>query len=245
MHLFGPRPPRRADRSVGGTLPVRALRYCEPVTSASSFGWHIFLPRRFRLRWDGHEIFWQFPDEEWQPLRSIHYPGFPEIYDAHAPEHAKGYAPAFLSAGIQPGYVQVWPGSMMTTAPGWSTLVRPVANLARPSGYELFEGIIETDTWLGPLFTNIRLTRTDMPIEFDDDIPFMQIQPLKRGHYDEKFLSKFVVEDTLDSLKSDDWVRFTQTVVSPNKSPDRRMGEYASRVRKGGSGADGGTPTSS
>lgn len=167
--------PRRADRSVGGTLPVRALRYCEPVASASTFGWHVFLPRRFRLLWDGHEIFWQLPDmQDWQPLRQIHYPDFPEVFDAAAPSEAKGYAPPFLTAGIQPGYVQVWPGCLASTAPGWSLLVRPVANLARPSGYELFEGIIETDTWFGPLFTNIRLTRAGMPIEFDDDMPFMR-----------------------------------------------------------------------
>lgn len=233
IQLFGPRPPRRADRSVGGTLPVRALRYCEPVTSASTFGWHIFLPQRFRLRWDGHEIFWQFPEmDHWEPLRSIHFPGFPETFDAAAPEHAKGFAPPFLSAGIQPGFVQVWPGSMLSTAPGWSSLVRPVANLARPSGYELFEGIVETDTWFGPLFTNIRLTRTDMAIEFDDDIPFMQVQPLKRGQYDEKFLSRFSVGQDLAALSGEDWVRYQRTVVGPNQDPNRRMGQYAADVRK-------------
>ena len=32
------RPPMRADRSAGGTLPTRAFRYCEPVATASAFG---------------------------------------------------------------------------------------------------------------------------------------------------------------------------------------------------------------
>jgi len=36
--------PRRADKSVGGVIPARALRYCEAITSASAFGWYVFLP---------------------------------------------------------------------------------------------------------------------------------------------------------------------------------------------------------
>src|SRR5215471_2447388 len=39
-----PRPPQRADRAVGGVIPARALRYCEAITSASAFGWYVFLP---------------------------------------------------------------------------------------------------------------------------------------------------------------------------------------------------------
>ena len=231
----GGRPPRRADRSVGGTLPVRALRYCEPVAAASQFGWHIFLPRRFRLMWDGHEIYWQTEaSPEWAPLRSVGYPDLDEAFDRLAPDAAKGYAPPFLTAGVQPGYVQVWPGSLVSTAPGWSLLVRPVANLARPSGYELFEGIIETDTWLGPLFTNIRLTRTDMPIDFDHEVPFMQLQPLKRGHYDEKLLSSFTVESGHEALGASEWARYTRTVVDPNTAEHRRQGAYAAEVRKRG-----------
>lgn len=170
---------------------------------------------------------------EWQPLRSIHYPDFPEVFDTVAPEATKGYAPPFLTAGVQPGYVQVWPGCMASTAPGWSLLVRPVANLARPSGYELFEGIIETDSWFGPLFTNIRLTRAGMPVDFDDDVPFMQVQPLRRGLYDEKLLANFEVQSELASLSEAEWARYMATIVKPNASKDRRLGAYAAAVRKG------------
>lgn len=231
----GGRAPRRADRSVGGTLPVRALRYCEPVATASALGWHVFLARRFRLKWDGSEVFWQVEGmDEFEPLRSVHYPGFAEHFDAVAPDAAKGYAPPFLSASIQPGVVQVWPGSLAQTRPGWSVLVRPVANLARPSGYELFEGVIETDSWFGPLFTNLRLTRTDYAVEFDDDVPFLQVQPLRQGTYDDRFMADHQVEDSLAAFTDDDWRRYGDTVVRPSANPDRRHGEYAGRVRKAG-----------
>jgi hypothetical protein len=229
----GRRLPRRADRSVGGTLPVRALRYCEPVSAASAFGWHVFLPRRFQLLWDGHEVFWRMEGvAEFQPLRSVHYPDFEAAFDAVAPEPIRGFAPAFLSASIQPGTVQVWPGALATTAPGWSLLVRPVANLPRPSGYELYEGIIETDHWLGPLFTNVRLTRTGVPVDFDDDVPFMQVQPLRKGDYDETRLDDFTVAADASGLSAEDWQCYAETVVKPNTAEDRRRGAYAARVRK-------------
>ena len=229
----GGRLPRRADRSVGGTLPVRALRFCEPVSSASAFGWYVFLPRRFQLLWDGTAISWRTVDmDEFLPLRSVHYPDFVDTFDEAAPEAIRGFAPAFLTASIQAGTVQVWPGSMVRTAPGWSLLVRPVANLPRPSGYEHYEGIIETDEWLGPLFTNLRLTRTGTPIEFDDEVPFMQVQPVRKIDYDERALDRFEVASDISGLTPDDWDCYSRSIVQPNSDEDRRRGTYAARVRK-------------
>ena len=40
----GCRLPQRADRSAAGTMPTRAFRYCEALTSASAFGWYLFPP---------------------------------------------------------------------------------------------------------------------------------------------------------------------------------------------------------
>jgi len=45
--------PQRADRSAGGSIPTRGFRYCEPVTTASAFGWYVFPPMSFSLMWDG------------------------------------------------------------------------------------------------------------------------------------------------------------------------------------------------
>jgi hypothetical protein len=50
------RPPQKADRSVGGTIPTRAFRYCEAMTSASGFGRYVFLPINFKVMWDGQDI---------------------------------------------------------------------------------------------------------------------------------------------------------------------------------------------
>src|SRR5437879_3871430 len=45
--------PQRADRSAGGSIPTRGFRYCEPVTTASGFGWYVFPPMSFSVVWDG------------------------------------------------------------------------------------------------------------------------------------------------------------------------------------------------
>ena len=41
--------PTRADRTADGTLPINAVRYCEPIASASGFGWYLYPPLNFSL----------------------------------------------------------------------------------------------------------------------------------------------------------------------------------------------------
>ena len=120
-------------------------------------------------------------------LRS--FPDFSQTFDDAAPAALRGCAPPFLTALPEPGMVQIWTGLMASTAPGWSMLVRPPANLASPGGYSLYEGIVETDCWFGPLFTNLRLTRTHKPVHLRADFPLLQVQPLPREAYAEQTLN--------------------------------------------------------
>jgi hypothetical protein len=228
-------PPRRADKAVGGVIPARALRYCEAITSASAFGWYVFLPLNFKVVWDGNDMLWTYPGvDEWLPLTrdAVQYPGLSQQFDDHAPAEARGFCPPFLSPSIQPGQLQIWTGCIAKTAPGWSLLVRGVANLSHSQTYQTLEGIIETDNWFGPLFDNIRIFKTDVPIEFRSDVPFLQVQPVHKEHYADKFLQNFAVK-TLDQLSPENWDAFHRTVVVPNTTPDRKHGQYAVAVRKG------------
>ena len=109
-------PPRRADKSVGGVIPARALRYCEAITSASAFGWYVFLPMNFKVVWDGHDMLWTYPGvDEWLPLTrdAVQYPGFREHFDRHAPEDVRGFSPPFLSPSIQPGRCRSGPAASL------------------------------------------------------------------------------------------------------------------------------------
>jgi hypothetical protein len=179
------RAPIRADRSALGMLPVRAVRYCEAVTSATAFGWWLFPPIGLELLWDGSAIFWRCDQEPgWMPLQpSAQIPHYAAEFDEAAPGALKGFSPPFLTALPEPGTLQMWTGLFARTLPDWHLLLRAPANLPPTGGISQFEGIVETDRWFGPLFTNMRFTRSHMPIRLRPDYPLVQAQPVRRDCY--------------------------------------------------------------
>jgi uncharacterized protein DUF6065 len=229
------RDPQRADRSAAGAIPLRAYRHCEAMTSASAFGWYIFPPMTFSLMWDGRlEVLWTYEGADgWFPLKRAQFPDFAKQFDEVAPPDVRGYSPPFLgtSTDTEPGLIQIWSGLVARTAPDWSLLIRPPANIPRSLGYECWEGIIETDRWFGPLFVNLRLTRTHAPIEFDADMPLLQVQPVHRDTYG-KALDNFDYVANLESMTAVDWADFRKTMVRPKHGPLRHLGEYAASSRK-------------
>ena len=225
--------PQRADRAAAGTLPTRAFRYCEPVVTASAFGFYLFPPMDFDLMWDGHEVVWQFPGSGgWLPLKTAQFPDYAAAFDQAVPPEIRGFSPPFVGALQEPGLVQLWSGIIARTAPGWSLLVRPPANLPLQGAYELYEGVIETDRWFGPLITNMRLTKTDTPISFRADFPVLQVQPLPRIALEEKGQNDYELVPGLDQLRPEDWDDFYDTVVRPNVAEQRPRGEYAAAARR-------------
>src|ERR1043166_1037584 len=141
------RPPERADRSAAVTMPTRAFRYCEALTSASAFGWYVFPPTSFSLIWDGgSDVIWTYHGADaWYPLKAAQFPNFARHFDDVAPPAFRGFSPPFLSAFKEPGVVQIWTGLFARTAPDWSLLVRAPVNLAHSQDYDHYEGIVETD----------------------------------------------------------------------------------------------------
>jgi len=227
------RMPQRADNSAAGSIPTRAFRFCEAIRLACAFGWYVFPPIRVSFTWDGGtEIKWAYEGaDDWLPLRSAQFPNFAQQFDEAAPDEIKGFSPPFVSALQEPGLVQIWSGIVARTAPGWSLLVRSPANLPRNLAYEVYEGIIETDRWFGPLFTNIRLTRTNTAIEINPELPFLQVQPVNRALYGNA-LENFEVVNDLAHLRPEEWQAFHDTVVRPNVDPHRRQGQYAVDTRR-------------
>src|SRR6516165_5179070 len=130
--------------------------------------------------------------QEWLPLTrdAVQYPHFSEQFNEIAPVNVRGFSPPFLTLSIQPGGLQVWTGCVAKSAPGWSLLVRGVANLPSAS-YQMFEGLIETDS----------------PVEFRSDVPFLQVQPVHKDIYADKFLQNFTVKN-LDQLSRENWDAF-------------------------------------
>jgi len=235
FHRFIPtaRLPTRADRSAAGSLPTRAFRFCEAVVTAAAFGYYLFPPIDFSLMWDGTRVQWTWAGEDnWYPLHSAQFPDFSAHFDQVAPEHIRGFAPPFLSALTEPGIVQVWSGMVARTRPGWSLLVRGPVNIPRTQHYEVFEGIIETDRWFGPVFNNFRITKTDTPIEFRTDMPFLQVIPVPRDVYAEATLRDYELVPELSQLTEADWRDYHHTVVRPNVQEQRPRGQYAVAARR-------------
>ena len=227
------RMPQRADKSAGGSLPTRAFRYCEPATSASAYGYYVFPPIGFSLLWDGHDVQWTFEGSgEWMPLKAAQFPGFREQFDAAAPEGIKGYSPPFLAKLQETDIILLWTGLVARTAPGWSLHVRPPANFPRNGGFEPYEGIIETDKWFGPLVVNIKLTKTDVPIDFRVEDPLLQVQPIPRYVYEDATLNNYELVPQMNQLTPEDWDDFYDTVVRPHKQDHRQRGHYAAEARK-------------
>ena len=225
--------PQRADRSAGGMLPTRAFRYCDPVTTASAFGWWIFPPTAFSLGFDGTNVTWTYPDAgQWHPLGATQFPDFAAYFDEHAPPHLKGFSPPFMTAFPEPGLVQIWSGLIARTKPGWSLLVRPVPNFARSQCYELFEGIVEADSWFGPLFINLRLKKTGVPIQFPAGMPLFHVQPVERKVYESRLLDEFAVINAIDEWSPADWDDYRETVVAPNLMTDKPPGQHAAKLRR-------------
>lgn len=222
--------PRRADKSAAGTLPTRAHRYCEPVRLASALGYYVFLPMTFQIEWDGgQEAVWSYDEGvTWYPLVSAAYPDSMAAWDAAAPDFAKGYCPPFVSLTQDANILQIWTGWFARTAPGYSLLIRSPANLTPSIGYHTLEGIIETDRWFGPLFTNVRMMRSEAPIRFDGTWPFLQVQPIHRDAYDDRHLDNVAVEDAIAPHL---WVEYEKTLIRPVMHEHER-GHYAKVVRR-------------
>jgi hypothetical protein len=225
--------PQRADRAAGGTLPTRAYRFCEAVTTAAAFGWHVFSPLSFQLLWDGTDIHWTSPElDDWQLLRAAALPGLLPGFNDAAPAALADCAPPFLTALPEPGHVQVWTGLFARTAPGWSLHVRAPANFPLPGGHVAYEGIVETDRWFGPLFANFRLTRTGAPIVFDPELPLLQVQPVPRTVLDEATQNATELLAGPEDLTAEDWQDYERSVVRPALDPARRPGAYAAAARR-------------
>ncbi len=234
----GCRAPMRADPSVIGTVPSRAFQYCEALRAASSFGWYVFAPIDFTLQWDGSEVIWTYRGASaWYPLQSAQFPGYAAQFDRDAPRRLRGMSPPFLTYVRELSLIQLWTGLFIETAENWSALVRPPANLPRHQGYELYEGIIETDRWFGPVFTNLRLLRTDAPIHFSTETPLLQVQPLHRMNYADERAGRSAFYGEAADFPPEAWSRYEQTIVKPNRNPARGVAEYAVAVRKRRKGA--------
>lgn len=224
---------RRAEKSAAGTLPAAAFQYCEAIRTASSFGWYVYPPKDISLVFDGREVFYH-EDDQWFPLKATNFEeDFRSYWRSCAPDELGELDPPFMSELFVPGNIQIWSGYFVSTAPGWSLLVRQPANYGARSSFNIYEGIVETDRFRPwPLFINISLLSTDREIYISKDRPLFQMQPIPQiaysseAHQLEQYDSLSAHSNTLD------WEGVSQTVRNTTNKDARHPGRYSVETRK-------------
>jgi hypothetical protein len=93
------------------------------------------------------------------------------------------------------------------------------------------EGIVETDWWFGPIFSNIRITKTNTPIIFRRANPLFQVQPVWREAYSEDTLKSMNVTAGLADLSEADWRDYRRAVLPADGSREQ-IGRYATEARR-------------
>jgi hypothetical protein len=231
--------PMRADKAALGAIPASAHQYCEPVRVASGLGWYIFPPIDIRLKFNGSDVFRE-TDGGWEPLGVAYLPGMDEYWDQHCPPALKGHAPYYLSAvqGSR-GIVQIWSGLLIGSKRGWSVNVRPLVNYPQSQLHACFEGIIETDRFKPcPLFVNLQLLATNIPIDFPHSRPLFQVQAISRQTYSaegqsaENIIGLAPPSQEMTGFSQKDWGAYRKTIRTDAPEDDHRAGQYASSVRK-------------
>jgi Family of unknown function (DUF6065) len=189
--LFNPNtpPPEPASPTVRGILPARGVQMCPPVTEGSGFGWYVYPPLDFALRWDGQTMeFARLADNEpagWQSLAGG--------YDLWLEEDQ-----------------EVLLGLIARTPEGWSLLMRDVPNWPKARDHQILEGVIDTAWYGGPIPIMVRMLETGRVVRFYRTIPMAVAQLLLRIAIEASQKSPAEPVSGIQNFPDDVWQRFVE-----------------------------------
>ena len=226
--------PAPADPALDGSISTRAFKFCEPFTAANGCGWYLFPPFDFDLKWDGHTCLWRrtVTGADWKLLHTEVPEEFSRSLQTLATQMGSkhyGNLP-FMSHTPEYGIIQMWSGLIVKTKAGWSSLVRPLVNYPHEAAIEVFDGIIETDWWMGPLFTVFRVTKSDVVIEFRRNKPYAHLQVIKKEAYARSTMTNYGSYAGVTQWPQDASREFIQTLSG--FSQRHKPGNYKRSVRE-------------
>lgn len=227
----------RADRSALGTLPAAAFQFCEPVRTATGAGWYIFPPRDATLIWDGFTVQVETGGKCSALVEETLGEAFQTTWDSIAPEKLRGKSLPWISSLSVQGFVQIWSGYFIRAKPGYGIWIRHLANFKSNPAYSVIEGFVEVDTYAPcPLFCNLQINKTDVPILIKRDFPLFQVMPIGHEIFDSEIGS---VSDIFRGGESQDdkessWTHFDWGGLSTTTRfmDERRPGMYGANVRR-------------
>lgn len=227
--LFADGPlPAPAGALLRDLLPSKAVKRCPRVTAASSFGWVLFPPASFAVRWIRERLEFTLIDHdgvlgEWRVVDADHpgrHPGT-ERTPAEVPSHRQAELAACLGDvggplvdpnPADPREFQVFTGVMARTAPGWSTLVRPVPNLPEPADtHDVVYGVVETAWYGNGLPVMVRLRHREEVVRFTSSFPLAVVQPVPTAAFAPDNLREESSEPGIGNWPDDEWEHFVST----------------------------------
>jgi hypothetical protein len=190
-HYEGAPLPQPASNDAMGTLPVRAAQFCLPLKAASGFGFYLYPPFDFAVRWDGTRSSFTWLDEDGEPERwrsmennALFYHPTAAAALASVPAERAGVlgevmdpeGHSFINADPRsPNTMEITTGLVVRTQPGWGSAIRSVANWASPRPYMVLDGVIETDWYRTDIPITIRLPQPG-EVRFSRSLPMAQLQ---------------------------------------------------------------------
>ncbi|MEL6643205.1 MAG: DUF6065 family protein [Pseudomonadota bacterium] len=153
-----------------------------------------------------------------------------EAFEASCPENLKGHCPPLVGAA-EGGMLQIVTGLVVTTAPDWGVLLRRPPNIPQKNHLEYFEGFVETGSWFGPLFINVKPVKTDVEVRFDAEWPLGFVQPIPTAATKPDVFKDASFVEALQDFTQSEWDAFGDTVLN-RLGTDREVAKYAKSVRK-------------
>jgi Family of unknown function (DUF6065) len=246
IYTFFPdaRPPEPASSSVNGSLPVRAYQYCSPVVAGSGFGWYLYPPRDFALRWNGvdTDLALMENDElgEWKSLaggKDFVPPDAMQQLGEMSEQRREELGRIMAAGGLElancdpraPQLVEVHLGFVMRTSPGWSTAFRSVPNWPY-TGYLVLDGIIETAWFRSFIATPIRLTEMNRIVRFYRNQPFAAMQVVPDVSYQRDTMKSAQVVRGIGAIPEDTWQEILD--IRSGRFNSTRRGHYRREQRE-------------
>lgn len=244
--------PARAGGRYAGSLPAKAHRYCPPLLAATELGYHIYPALDLALRFDGQQVDWIPRDgttDDWRrivPGTEADVPSWTEHWLEHAPsrllEADPGPPTLFNADPAAPNRIEMYTGTVVRTAPGWATLVRPPANVPTRRDLRLYEGIIDTDWWCAPLPTILEITEPGVEVELRRFQPLAQLQPVPKQLLDPAG-DWYGPVGRIQDVPADVWGQMAET--RGRRVHEERLGSYHREMRRRRRATDEVTGTSS
>ncbi len=228
-HFFPDGPmPVPAREVLRDLLPAKAVKRCPPVTAGSSYGWLLFPPTSFAVRWVKEGLEFALVDDDgaigaWELLDAGRPGRHPRTEAALAgvPEHrlvelresiGEEGVPLVDPNPADPRELQIITGVTVRTAPGWASLVRPIPNLpVPPETHDVVDGVVETEWYGNGLPVMVRLRARGETVRFLRSTPVAAIQPVPVAAFATENSVATAAEHGIGNWTDDEWNRFVST----------------------------------